>query len=91
MAFQEYLRILARKVQIVEYNLHTREPWLEIFNSLAAIVGRTLPSPLPIRRSSRNAGTRLRNGASLAVRLKRTTKGVAEGEVTVRLQHRERQ
>src|SRR3569833_23652 len=64
------------------------DPWPEIFNLLAAIAGRTLPSPLPIRRSSRNAVTRLPSVASLAVWQRKTIKGV-EDQATVQLRHRE--
>lgn len=64
------------------------DPWPEIFNLRAAIAGRTLPSPLRIRRSSRNAVIRPRSAASLAVWQRKTIRGVG-APATVRHQHRE--
>jgi hypothetical protein len=48
-------------------------------------VGRTLPSPLPIRRSFRNAVTRRPNVASHADRPKRTIRAVAQATVPLLL------
>src|SRR5579863_536009 len=59
-------------------------PWPEIFNLRAAIVDRTLRSPLQIRRSFRNAVIRPPSAASLAVRQRRANK-VGEAPGIVRL------
>ena len=61
------------------------DTWPEIFNLRAAIAGRTSPSHLLIRRSSRNVVIRPRSVARIAVRQRRTIRGAP---ATVRLRHR---
>jgi len=61
-------------------------PWREIFNFNAATAGATLPSPLPISNSFRNAVIRPRNVASHAGPLERATRGAP---ATAPVRHRE--
>jgi len=68
---------------------HEETPWQEIFSSLAATAGRTLPSPLQIRRSFKNVVIRHQNAASHAEWQRKTTRGVPAAAI-VRLLHRVR-
>ena len=68
-------------VQLPHKEYERRPLWPETCNLHAAIAGRISPSPLPIRRSFRNAASRHRNAAKIAARLK---KPIRAAEVTVR-------
>jgi hypothetical protein len=65
-------------------------PCQEIYNSRAAIAGKILPSPLPIRRSFKSAVIPHQNAASLAVWQRKMIRGVPVVVDTVRLLHKGR-
>src|SRR5438046_4273706 len=66
----------------------TRRPMAGDIQLTCSDCGQDFPSPLPIRRSFRNAVTLRLSVANLAAWQRKTTKAV-EGPATVRLRHRE--